>query len=509
MSNRAARRRRGGATVSQPRKSVSGIGLADNLAQARRYADAEQVLRRVLMDKPRETRALVALAAAVGEQGRHDEAAAYAQKAIATEPTNARAHTLRGLALTELGRANSAIASLERALELGDNRWHVHNSLGTALHRLGEFERSITHLRTGAMIAPGVATVRSNLGVTLAAAGRFDEARREHKAALGIAPDDPQFRINFAVCELANGELSQGWEEYDRVLVAGFRGEHQYPEIPMWHGEPLAGRTILAYREQGLGDELIFGSCYPDLVAEARHVVIECRGRLVSLFTRSFPEATVRATRDESPLPPADLAVSAGSVARYRRRSLAEFPTTRGYLVPDPRQVRHWTRWRQSLPGRAIGVSWRSGLVTPTRRGAYPPLEDWRPVLTAGDATFVCLQYDDSTTDQGVIRERFGVELAIPPGLDPRNDIDGVAALIAALDVVVSVDNAVAAISGAVGAPTAVLVPAHSFTALGSDRWPWFPTVRTYERAPGDTWEPAMSALASTLSELADPTSSS
>ncbi|MDZ4826261.1 MAG: tetratricopeptide repeat protein, partial [Actinomycetota bacterium] len=476
-----------------------GVPRGEALLAAGQFAEAEVALRAELERDPRDAATLVALAGALDELGRHDEAAAFAQRAIGCDPDNRRAYALRGIALATIGRSNSAIAALQRAVALGNDDWYVHNALGSALHRQGDVDDAIAHLRRATRRAPKQAVARSNLGGVLTEAGHYDEGRVEHEAACALEPDNARFRMNRALGALANGEFTWGFEEYDYGLVPELRGERRYPEVAPWDGSALGQQTIVVYREQGLGDELIFGSCYGDLVAEAGHVVIECRGRLVPLFARTFPGATVRATRDQSPIPPVDVAVPAGSVARYRRATLDSFPRQRGYLVPDPAQVKHWSAWLRTLPGTRRGVAWCSGVVNATRRGAYPPLDDWQPVFAVPDTTFVCLQYGDSSADRAVIRDRFGVDVVVPPDLDLRDDLDGVAALAAALDEVVAVDNAVAALGGAVGAPTSVLVPAHSFTALGTDRWPWLPSVRIFERAPGATWEDAMAALAHAL----------
>lgn len=494
-----------GRTKSSPTRTRP---TAERLLRAGRYAEAEAMLRTDLAARPNDAPVLTALAFALSKQGRHDESAAAAQQAIARDATNAHAHMLRGVALANLGRHISGLNFLERALALGEDTFAVHDGLGCAHFRLGDLDTAITHLRRAVMLGPNEASVHSHLAVVLSASGCTAEARAAHDQACRLAPGDALLRMNRALALLADGDLDRGWEEYDHGFAAPARGELRHCDVARWDGRPLSGVRLLVYREQGLGDELIFGSCYPDLASEADHLVIECRGRLVPLFARTFPNATVCATRDTSPRPSADFAIPSGSVARHRRRALADFPDAGGYLAADAARVAYWRAWLATLPGAPVGVSWRSGLVNAARRDAYPPLEEWEPVFTNG-ATFVCLQYDDSTADRALIERRYSTEIVVPPDLDLRDDLDGVAALAAALGTVVSVDNAVAALAGSVGARTLVLTPAHTFTALGTDRWPWLPTVQTFDRQRGDTWQPAMMALAAELNRPADPTSSS
>ncbi len=499
MSSRATRRNRRWAA---PTTATTAVG---ELVRSERWEEAEPALRQALADTPDDAGACLGLSLVLSKLGRFDESAALAQQLTAREPGNGHAFMLRGVALTNVGRYNSALGALKRALALGTDTCEVHDAMGTAYYWLGDLDQAVTHLRRAAQLAPDEPAVQSHLAVALSAAGNDAEARAAHDRACLLAPGDPLVRVNRALTMLADGDLESGWAEYDEGLAPEGRGERRHRDIAEWKGEPLHATRLLVYFEQGLGDELIFGSCYPDLTAEAAHLVVECRPRLVSLFARSFPTSTVRAIDARAPLPPVDAAVASGSVPRYRRRAHADFPSKPGYLAADPARVAHWKGWLATLPGVPVGVSWRSGLVTGTRRHAYPPLEEWGPVFSGPGTTFVCLQYDDSVADRALVERRYGTKIVVPPRLDLRNDLDGVAALAAALGVVVSVDNAVAAIAGSIGARTLLLTPSHTFTALGTDHWPWLPAVETFERHFADDWQPAMRAVAAEVESLSAP----
>ena len=206
-----------------------------------------------------------------------------------------------------------------------------------------------------------------------------------------------------------------------------------YWPYPRWQGESLSGRTILVHSEQGVGDELLFATCLPDLLAQAGHVVVECDARLVDLFSRSFPTATIYgATLGRRTSPPIDVYCPIGSLPRYTRATLAAFPLRPGYLVPDRARVAHWQNRLAALgPGLRVGLSWRSRASRPVAP-YYTQLSQWGAVLSLPGIHWINVQYDDYGAELETVAQQWGVRIQHWPDLDTLADLDGVAALMAA-----------------------------------------------------------------------------
>jgi hypothetical protein len=237
--------------------------------------------------------------------------------------------------------------------------------------------------------------------------------------------------------------------------------------------------------------------------------------RLVGLFQRAFPQARVGAHSTDkteahpvrgAPVlagaEPVDVWAPMGAFLSVFRASLDAFPERTGYLAPDPGRVEHWRDWLASLPpgpkvGPKLGIVWKSLKLGGERRRAFAPFAAWAPVLATPGAVFVSLQYGDAAAEIAQAADA-GVEIRVPPGLDLKDDLEGVAALCAALDLVVGPANATTQLAGAVGAPLWLLMAPAAWTCLGTDRYPWWPQARVFH-APGFDWDQAMAAVAQAL----------
>ena len=207
--------------------------------------------------------------------------------------------------------------------------------------------------------------------------GRYAEAMDCYDRAIALDPAYLPSYLNRAAIWLLEEDYARGWQEYERRLAnAELAPLHQRFGQPTWDGAPLAGRRILVYAEQGLGDEILFASCLPEVIDQAGHCIIDCDPRLAGLFRRSFPQATVHGGGQTDPtgwldgLGPVDWKVPAGSLPLHLRRKPEEFPRHSGYLRAAPEQVAGWRERLQALgPGPKIGLSWRGG-VPQTGRGS-------------------------------------------------------------------------------------------------------------------------------------------
>jgi len=277
--------------------------------------------------------------------------------------------------------------------------------------------------------------------------------------------------------------------------------------LPAWDGAPLEGKHIGVIREQGLGDEIMFASCIPAILEQTRSVVIECEPRLAALFRRSFPGSAVFGrtptlsnawTRSLDPQP--DLQAALGSLPRYLRRDLADFPAHAGYLQADAQKTAQWRERLGALgPGRKLGLSWRGGLPRTARARRSLELAQLEALFRLPGLHFVDLQYGEHADEVKAFERRHGTRLHRWP--EALADYDETAALVRALDGVLTVCTAIVHLTGALGQRALVMAPYSPEWRYGmtGETMAWYPSVRVLRQSrPGD-WASLLGQIAARL----------
>ena len=493
------------------------VNLGSVLTSLGRLDAAEASLRRALEIRPRSAAAHNNLGIVLRKQGRLVDAVACYGRAVDLEPGYAEAHNNLGNALRDRGDADRALVSFREALRIRPDFAEAHNNLGNALRDARELDQATACHREALCHKPDYAEAHFNLGNTLKLQGRSDEALASYRRALRARPDLAETDDHRSAWLLAQGRLEEGWREFEWRSTLGSLGPFTEKT---WNGEDLAGRTLLVWGEQGIGDQIMFGTCIPDAIERAGHCIIECDRRLVPLFARSFPAATVHgevkftgggpsqwANFDWlADCPPVDHFVPEGSLPRYFRPTLESFPAKGSYLVADPERTAAWRRRLAGMgPGPKVGVCWRSIHLTEKRAAMYPPIESWAPVFALAGLGFVAVQANPSGAELAEIGDRFGVTLTTWRDLDLMDDLDGTAALLAALDAVVSADTYLPMMAGGLGLPVWRVTRGRKqedWGALGAERYPWFPSITACYGESEDDLRGAFETAAAGLSGL-------
>jgi tetratricopeptide (TPR) repeat protein len=426
-------------------------------------------------------------------------------------------------ALRDQGRFADAIETLKPAIAAHPEHPLLWNTLGTVVGEEGDPAGSITFFDEALRHDPAFAKARYNRGNARLVLGDPDGALDDVQTAMtaGMAEDERQMMLLArSTIHIARGEIGQGWDDYEARLHPRFADTtHFMIEAPLWTpGSDLAGKTLLLMGEQGLGDEVMFANVIPDLIEALGpdgRLLIAVEPRLIPLFQRSFPTAevgahstwsvdghTVRGAPFVGDHARLDLWVPMASVLRQYRRAADAYPDRTGFLTPDPGRVAFW---RAQLPaGPTVGLLWKSLLATGARHRFFSPFEQWKPVLATSGVTFINLQYGDCAAELEAARRELGVEIWQPPGIDLKADLDDVAALCRALDLVVGPSNATSCLAGASGAPLWLLSTPGAWPMLGTARYPWYPQARVFLPPTLGQWGPAMDAMARALAEWAE-----
>lgn len=464
------------------------------------------------------------LANLAAKLGMHEAAIKLFGQALTLRPGWSTAANDLGGVLRDMGEVDAAIDVLRAAVLSDPNNAMLWNSLGVTAVQSGAIDEAFTFFHEAERVEPGFGRAAYNRGHTALLLGEIDEAVAALQTALPLlsnAEDIAEGRVALGHALMCAGRLAEGWASYEARHDRFFSGATHFwvPGAQRWAGEPFTGKVVALMGEQGLGDEVMFLSAARDLIdaiGPDGRLVIGCETRLVPLVARSFPQAAVaahgtlrhdvglvRGFIDRSFADGCKVFVPMGDAAGAMRPDAASFSPRRAFLTPDPARVAHWRDWLSSLGDLPkIGVTWKSLKLDPGRSVAYSPIELWEPVLRTRGCTFINLQYGDATDDIALAKERFGVDLITPPGIDLKDDLDDLAALCAAVGWVIGSMNATMNIAMAVGAEGWCLFGARrTWSRMGFEDLPWYPVNRSF-CCPGiRQWGPVMQDVAAALTD--------
>lgn len=486
-------------------EALNNLGLT--YRGQRRSEEAVDYYRKAIAARPDFADAHSNLASTLEVLGRLDEAEFHVREALRLDPDHPNAHYTLGLVLSAKDRFEEAAQCFIRGLQLKPDFSAAYNDLGGIYKTWGRMGQALECFDKALMLNPKAYNSRNNRGAVYEEFGRFDEALSEYETATLLNPLDQGARWNTAFLYLKQGMLEKGWEAHETRLTNGIVSVRF--SYPVWQGEPPQGKTLLVYAEQGLGDEIMFASCIPDLMNTGARCVLECDVRLVPLFSRSFPDVLVRGSARHqvewlATVPAIDAQIAAGSLPKMFRPTLEHFPKEPSYLRADPERVAFW-RSRLVLlgPGLKVGICWRSGLTTGERHRFYSQLSEWGEVFRTAGVHFVNLQYGECSAELAEAEALFGVTITNFSDINLKDDIDDSAALMAGLDLVISAATAVSEIAGALGVDSFRLNHyGRQWEVLGStDIMPWHPNTRLFDQlTPGD-WDTQLALVAAALQE--------
>lgn len=395
------------------------------------------------------------------------------------------------------------------------------NTMGTVMAEQGDYANAEIFFREAVRLEPDFAKAIYNLGNARLSQGDAEEALTFCERALTYEMPEQErqmMRLSLSTILIALGRVGEGWDVYEsRLHPAHPDVTHFAIEAPRWTpGAGLAGKSLLVVGEQGLGDEILFANLLNDVISALGpegHLTLAVERRLVPLFQRSFPSATVgahatflSAGHTYRTLPfvddtkAFDLWTPMGSLLREFRRVPGAFPDRPGFMTPDPDRVAHWRRELQNAPaGLKVGLLWKSNIQNSARHRFFSPFDDWAPVLKARGVSLINLQYGDCAAEIEQARREYGAPIWTPPGIDLKQDLDDVAALCCAMDLVLGFSNATLNLGAACGAPTWLISVPGAWTRLGTARYPWYPQARTFTAAAFGNWAPVMETVGEAL----------
>ena len=433
----------------------------------------------------------------LNELKRHKDAVAAYDSALAARPDYPEALSNRGIALHALGRDADALASFDAALTLRPEYPEALSHRGAALDAMGRAGEALASYERAIALKPDHADAYGNRGATLYRLKRLDEALADFDRALSLRPDLPEVHWNQATARLIAGDFARGFAEYEwrwrREAMIGTKRDFAQPP---WRGEDIAGKTILLHSEQGFGDSIQFCRYVPTVAARGARVVLEVEAPLKRLMTTLAGAAEVIAKG--APLPAFDTYCPLLSLPLAFGTRLETVPSVTPYLHAPAQDIATWETRLSGKNRPRVGLVWSGNPAHQHDADRSIALEALLP-LTGLDASFISVQKDVRAADAAV--------LAAHPEIlragEALNDFADTAALIATLDLVITVDTSVAHVAGALAKPVWLLLP-----YIPDWRWlleressPWYPTARLFRQDESRRYDGAIARVRDALQQ--------
>jgi tetratricopeptide (TPR) repeat protein len=404
-----------------------------------------------------------------------------------------------GTALFQQGKTGLAATVLKQVIETTPTMQSAYQNLGNCFKIEQKKEEAEDVYKMGLKLGDD-AELYAALGGLYINRHQPLVALENYKKALAMDPRNDLIRFNMGLAYLELGDWDKGLEYYELGFAAGNRADRQYKNLPKWDGTP--GKTVILWGEQGLGDEIMFGSCLVDAIKNCKRVIWDCHPRLTDTFKRSFPEIECYGTRKNHYLEwfdkcDAEAHASITTAASFYRKKVEDFPGT-PFLKADPAEV---TKYREGAKRLRVGISWAGGSKMTNTDLRSVPLEKWKPILEQ-DCDFFSLQYTPNASKEVCdLDQKLGIHLHHYPDLVESYNYDKTINFMASMDVIITVCTTLHQAAGALGLPTWTLVPympAWRYGLSGTTS-PWYKSAKMFRQKKDDTWGPVINQVSEEL----------
>ncbi len=465
-----------------------------------KLTEAINLFRRVLAEDPNNFDGLQGMGIVHYQMRDINEALRYIALAYAVRPNNFLVNFNLGKTLDDLERYQEALASYDKSISLEPRYAPAHYNRGLLLQKLERHQEAVASYDKAVFLKSDRADIHSARGVALVSLKRYEEALSSFDQAIVLRPDYAEARYNKGFLKLLLGHYKEGWPLYEwRWKIDAFKEWIRGFKQPLWLGDPaIAGKTILLYSEQGLGDVIQFARYVPMVEALGAKVVLQVPAPLVPLLSTLKGACTLLAKGDE--LPVFELHCPLMSLPLAFATTVETIPSAVPYLSADPHKRRVWRERLGAKTRPRIGLAWSgyAGYKNDRNRSvALRILERSLPV----DFEYHSLQKEIRPEDEAILKQN----TQIRSHKHEINDFADTAALIAEMDLVISVDTSVAHLAGALGQVIWVMLPYNPdwrWMPEGSDS-PWYPTLRLFRMPQPHDWDGVLARIESELIRFA------
>ena len=453
---------------------ASVVNLAISLSKEDTFEQSEKLFKKALYLNPTNANTLSNYSALLNLRENYESSKEYAQRALLINAEYPEAMNNLGYALLKQDNLASAIVEFQKAINLKPTYIDAHNNLGFALHLKGEFSKALEI---------------------------FDKA-------IALSPKNVNAHFYRSFTHLHRGNFSVAWDDYEYGLINQERESRVFP-FEKWNKQNN-NSVLLITAEQGIGDQIMFSSCLPDLLKVHKNVILECEQRLAPLFKRSFPDIEIIGTHQNSDIhwlkdySKIKYHLSIGSLPFFFRRKFEDFSHLAHYIRSNKESIHKWkNRYKETGVGLNVGISWKAGIKVDHEKRSLN-LEDWLPILRTTGINFINLQYGNVEKEIEQFRIKHGITIHEWKDSDSLKNIDDFAAKIAALDLVISVANTNVHLAGSQNIPAWSIIP-----HVPSWRWMdkgehsvWYESVKLYRQTNNNNWSSVIEAITQDLNSL-------
>jgi tetratricopeptide (TPR) repeat protein len=488
-----------------PKYAAACNNMGHALKNEGRFDAAIAYLHKAIQLAPQMPQAQFNLAKILAQNGNLARAHDHYQQAINLKPDYEKAYNNLGNVLVDQGQIDAAIQNFHKAIEIKPDYLGALNNLGNALRLQNRTDEAIEIFKQAIQQTPDSAESYCHLGNAFKDHGEFDTALRHYQQAIQITPNFAEAHFNRSIVLLLSGNFSEGWKEYEWRLQ---RNEwqticSQRTGLPRWGGQSFVGKRLFVYDEQGFGDTLQFARYLPLVKDRGGTVIFETRRELTGLF-KNFTgiDQVIERQSYDRPVVAADFYIPLLSLPGIFKTHLETIPNDIPYLFADPAKAAYWNRWPDASEFK-VGIVWAGQPIHGEDRNRSCTLSQFEPLIEIPGVQLIGLQKGPAARQQ-FNQEEANIHFANLG--EEFKDFSDTAGLIENLDLVISVDTAVAHLAGAMGKPVWVLLP-----FIPDWRWmidradsPWYPSMRLFRQKTKADWNSVFERIADELRTLVE-----
>ena len=483
---------------------------ACQLADQGQFVDSLNIFLDLEKNDPQDATLKLLIATSYFELKEYTQALNITKKCLELNPNLPQAHHLLGNILRETNCMSDALKAYDEEVKINPSYPDVLNDKGILLFKLSRESEALEAYETAIMIDHSYADPIRNKAIILKRRAQFDEAKTLLYKAIQHKKNFYEALAELSYLHLFLCEFKEGWEFYKTRFELELRGQKRFASIPAWTNAELKGKTIVLYGEQGIGDQILYGTILRDALLTHNNFIVITDPRLTSIFKRSFSEFknTVFLGSDSQVDTSAiDYQLAIGDLGQLFRTSLNHFIVPdHQYLIADTLRA---DAYKQKLDTGKIncGISWKS-LRDTIGADKSVALNEWLPILQLEDFHFIDLQYGDTFNERNTIQREHQIKITNIEELDKFNDIEGLLALIEACDIVITTSNVTAHLAGGLDKLTFLIAP---FANAKGRMWYWhndmhqsiwYPSVKIFSQDKNEIWTPVIKDVCNELQKV-------
>lgn len=485
-------------------EAMNGIGRIYHVLKL--YDEELEAYQHAIIANPRYVEAYFNLGVTYAELKKWNEAIPYYEKAAQIHPNYEQAYNNLGVALSAVQRYDEAISAYQKAISIKPQYPEAYNNMAVAYHNQYQYKNAEEAYQKAIQYKSNYGEAYNHLGNLYTDLKEWQKALNAYHEAIKINPDDLSSYKYMAISYLSSLHFKEGWEYYEKRI---YEDEYKHLSLKRLPIQQLnrSDKSILILGEQGIGDEILYGSLLNELKGIFSNVTVALDKRLLNLFSRSFPHLNFIPRQKSYDEIVYDDYMFIASLGRFLRPDIESFKHAfKPFIKTDLNRTEKIRSTIKTNKNPVIGVAWKSKNEKIGHNKSIS-LKTLLPILKIPNIRFVDLQYGDTEKEKEELFQKHGIQIFSYKEVDNFSDIDGLASLIDVCDLVISISNATVHIAGAMGKKTYLLLPStrgklfYWHNVDEHHKSIWYPSIEIRSQAITGEWDDTIHQLAEDLKE--------